>query len=67
MPVFIIAGGQDYEAPPHGIRMLISQLQPGVEFLNLTEYAHYDLGFSMYREPDMYLPILKYLEGAIFS
>lgn len=66
MPVLIIGGGQDYEAPPHGIRLLLSQLHQPAMFINLTNYAHYDLGFSMYREKDIFQPILKFLEGQTF-
>jgi len=67
MPVLIIGGGQDYEAPPHGIKLLLPQLQQPAVFINLTNYAHYDLGFSVYQQADMYLPILNYLEGPKFQ
>lgn len=63
LPILIIGGGRDWFAPPQGISLLLSQLQQQATLINLTNYAHYDLGFSARRETDMYLPILGFLEG----
>lgn len=67
LPILIVGGGRDWFAPPQGIRLLLSQLLQQVTFINLTNYAHYDLQFSVRRETDVYLPILQYLEGPKFQ
>ena len=67
MPILIFGGGRDWFAPPQGIRLLLSQLQQQATFVNLTNYAHYDLLFSVRRETDIYLPTLQYLEGPQFQ
>ncbi|KAG0587758.1 hypothetical protein KC19_2G189200 [Ceratodon purpureus] len=66
MPILIIAGGRDWYSPSQGIRLLLSQLQQQAILINLTNYAHYDLEFSVRRETDMYVPILRYLGGPRF-
>ncbi|KAG0558874.1 hypothetical protein KC19_10G060900 [Ceratodon purpureus] len=67
MPVLIVAGGRDWFAPSQGIRLLLSQLQQQATLINMTNYAHYDLEFSVRREVDVYLPVLQYLEGPKFQ
>lgn len=67
MPILIIGGGRDWTAPPQGISTLTSQMQKPATFVNLTNYAHYDLYYSVHREEDIYLPILKFLEGPEFN
>jgi len=67
LPILIIGGGRDWTAPPEGTNNLVSQMQKPATFVNLTNYAHFDLYFSVHRETDIYLPILQFLEGPEFE
>ncbi|XP_024362791.1 triacylglycerol lipase 1 [Physcomitrium patens] len=62
MPVFIIAGGRDWTSPPSGTITFMRMLEMPARLLNLTNYAHYDLTFSVNRENDVYAPILRFLQ-----
>ncbi|XP_073389675.1 triacylglycerol lipase 1 isoform X2 [Physcomitrium patens] len=66
MPVFVIAAGRDWTAPPSGTLTFMQMLQMPALLLNLTNYAHYDLSYSVNRVNDVYLPILRFLEGQEF-
>jgi len=67
LPILIIGGGRDWYAPPQGTNNLMSQMQKPATLVNLTNYAHFDLYFSVHRETDIYIPILQFLEGPDFK
>ena len=67
LPILVVVGGSDWAAPPQGTSRLVSQMQQPATIVNLTNYAHFDLFFSVKRETDIYMPILQFLEGSDFE
>lgn len=67
LPVLVVSGGRDWTAPPLGLNQFLSQLRGPAQSINLTNYAHYDLTFSVNREKDIYLPIVSFLESSQFD